>query len=196
MLLHPGIFTIKGYFDGDEIEQIKSFVMRHRMTYGTTAADGKTAEARDKAREEGSEYRKSQVYFISREETYVCEPFVKFDSVISYVNKTYFDQPIGDIDKWEGYQFGEYNEAYQGFYKRHADVGGGDKLRSRKLSVSLQLTESHAYEGGNLILYPNKGTEIYSPREVGTITVFLSTIMHEVTPVTKGTRNSLVTWVH
>lgn len=196
MLLYPGIFTIKGYFDKDEIEQMKTFVQRHRMIYGTTAADGKTAEDRAKARSNGSEYRKSQVYFISRKDTYVCEPFVKFDSVISYANKTYFDQPIGDVDKWEGYQFGEYDESYQGFYKRHKDAGGSEGLRGRKISVSLQLTDSNEYEGGNLMLYPREDIEIQGFREAGTITVFLSTIMHEVTPVTKGTRNSLVTWVH
>ena len=33
------------------------------------------------------------------------------------------------------------------------------------------------------------------PKEKGTIIFFSSNLQHEVTPVTKGTRNSLVSWV-
>jgi len=32
-------------------------------------------------------------------------------------------------------------------------------------------------------------------KEQGTLTIFPSFVLHKVTPVTKGERNSLVTWV-
>ena len=35
----------------------------------------------------------------------------------------------------------------------------------------------------------------YMPREQGQIIVFPSYTLHEVTPITKGTRYSLVSWV-
>ena len=195
MLLAPGIVTLPSFFDQDEIAEIKSFVKWHRMGFGTTAADGETAEQRTKARNEGSDYRKSRVYFIDRKLTYLCEPFVKYDVAIEYANNTYLNQPIGTSDIWEGYQYADYSEEYQGFYKIHKDSGGSNAMRSRLLSASLQLTDPLEYEGGDLILYP-RDKKVIAPKDIGTITIFLSLINHEVTPVTSGMRNSLVTWVH
>jgi PKHD-type hydroxylase len=64
----------------------------------------------------------------------------------------------------------------------------------RKLSLSIQLTDPKEYEGGELILYEDdKGTEM--KKEQGTLVLFPSYILHEVKPVTKGERNSLVAWV-
>jgi PKHD-type hydroxylase len=71
----------------------------------------------------------------------------------------------------------------------------------RKVSMTIQLSDPKNYKGGNLeFCLPNsspdekqitKATEIL-PR--GTITFFPSFVWHRVTPVTKGTRYSLVTW--
>ena len=198
MLICPGVVTLPGFFDQDEIDEINSFVLRHQMVYGTTAADGKTSEERAAARLGGSEYRMSRIGFIDRRVTYTCEPFVKFDAAIEYVNKTYFDQPIGKPEVWEGYQYADYDEDYQGFYKPHKDSGGSDNMRSRLISASLQLTDPSTYEGGELIIYPRGVGRLShtAPKEIGTLTIFLSNIVHEVRPVTKGLRNSLVTWVH
>ena len=69
----------------------------------------------------------------------------------------------------------------------------------RKLSVTLNLSKPTDYEGGNLnfdfghLVTPRyyTCTEI---RPRGSIIVFPSHIYHQVTPVTKGTRRSLVMW--
>ena len=64
----------------------------------------------------------------------------------------------------------------------------------RKLSISIQLTNPEEYEGGELYLYnDDKGTLM--DKTQGTLILFPSYVLHEVMPVTKGTRNSLVTWV-
>jgi PKHD-type hydroxylase len=64
----------------------------------------------------------------------------------------------------------------------------------RKLSISIQLTNPEEYEGGELYLYDDdKGTLM--DKTQGTLIIFPSYVLHEVTPVTKGERNSLVTWV-
>jgi PKHD-type hydroxylase len=64
----------------------------------------------------------------------------------------------------------------------------------RKLSISIQLTNPEEYEGGELYLYDeDKGTLM--SKEQGTLIIFPSYVLHEVMPVTKGERNSLVTWV-
>ena len=64
----------------------------------------------------------------------------------------------------------------------------------RKLSLSIQLTDPKEYEGGELYLHENEeGKEMKKGQ--GDLVLFPSYILHEVKPVTKGERNSLVTWV-
>lgn len=78
-----------------------------------------------------------------------------------------------------------------GFYNTHVDIGTGDTSR-RKLSLILFLTPPNEYEGGELLLKPH-----FSPIErlQGSIVIFPSYIPHEIKPVTKGVRHTLVTWV-
>ena len=64
----------------------------------------------------------------------------------------------------------------------------------RKLSFTIQLTNEEEYEGGELIFYKN-GEEKVAPKTKGTIIFFESDIFHEVKPIKKGTRHSLVSWV-
>jgi PKHD-type hydroxylase len=90
----------------------------------------------------------------------------------------------------EGFQFTNY-EAPSGKYGKHVDRGINTTVR--KLSISIQLTDPEEYEGGELKLY--NGEEILMDKTQGTLIIFPSYVLHEVTPVTKGTRNSLVTWV-
>lgn len=194
MLLAPGVVTLPSFFDIDEINEIKSFVQYRKMQFGSTSGT-KTPEEKMKVKAEGSDYRKSKVYFIDRKITYTCEPFVKYDAAIEYANKTYLNQSIGDSNTWEFYQYADYSEQYQGYYKKHKDTGRNEVMRSRLLSASLQLTDPSEYDGGDLLIYLEDKI-IVAPKEIGTITIFLSTTTHEVTPVTRGLRSSLVTWVH
>jgi PKHD-type hydroxylase len=64
----------------------------------------------------------------------------------------------------------------------------------RKLSLVLQLSDPADYEGGRFEFCgcPSPGAEF---KERGSILVFPSYRAHRVTPVTKGSRTSLVTWV-
>ena len=91
----------------------------------------------------------------------------------------------------EGFQFTNY-EAPSGKYGKHVDRGMN--MVVRKLSISIQLTNPEEYEGGELYLYDDdKGTLM--DKTQGTLILFPSYVLHEVMPVTKGERNSLVTWV-
>lgn len=69
----------------------------------------------------------------------------------------------------------------------------------RKLSVTVSLSDPKDYEGGNLKfdLGPHRSDRYHTCEEIrprGSIIVFPSHIHHQVTPVTKGTRYSLVAW--
>jgi predicted 2-oxoglutarate/Fe(II)-dependent dioxygenase YbiX len=83
-----------------------------------------------------------------------------------------------------------------GHYTDNKDMAG----KIRKLSVTLNLVDSSKYKGGNLRFdfgpHADKKrfhtcTEI---RPRGSIIVFPSFEYHQVTPVTQGTRYSLVAW--
>jgi len=70
----------------------------------------------------------------------------------------------------------------------------------RKLSITINLNKPGEYEGGNLKFDygPHATGERYHEcteiRPQGSIIVFPSYVYHQVTPVTKGTRYSLVLW--
>ena len=92
----------------------------------------------------------------------------------------------------EPIQLTSYHEARQGTYKWHQDFGSAGI--SRKLSMVLQLSEPSDYEGGELQILTNKEPTTMQKKR-GLITVFPAWTLHQVTPVTKGNRQSLVAWV-
>ena len=73
-----------------------------------------------------------------------------------------------------------------------------DKVR--KISLTINLNEPTDYEGGNLMFdfgHHTEGERFHECKEIrpqGSIIVFPSFLDHCVTPVTKGTRYSLVLW--
>jgi len=91
----------------------------------------------------------------------------------------------------EGFQFTNY-EAPSGKYGKHVDRA--INMPVRKLSISIQLTNPEEYEGGELKLYDGE-EETVMDKAQGTLIIFPSYVLHEVMPITKGERNSLVTWV-
>ena len=62
--------------------------------------------------------------------------------------------------------------------------------KTRKISMSLVLSDPDEYEGGQLEIW-GKSIDVYKK---GSIIFFPSWMPHRVTPVTKGTRYSLVMW--
>ena len=95
----------------------------------------------------------------------------------------------------EGVQLSRYTLGQ--FYDKHVDFNGNSNTKSytRKLSMSVQLSDENSYDGGDLIIYYG-GEKYITPRVKGTVIVFDSRLTHEVTPITKGQRYSLVKWFH
>ena len=121
--------------------------------------------------------------------------FKKIIDKIIDVNGRNFDLQLKFV---ENLQFSEYTEENKGFYSKHRDCGLKKSLDNfvdiRKLSFTIQLTDESEYKGGELIFYMDE-EEKKAPKSKGTIIFFESDIIHEVTPVTKGVRHSLVSWV-
>ena len=109
-------------------------------------------------------------------------------------NKKYkFDLDYSSINV----QYTKYQEG--GYYTWHTDddVNDTHKLHQnvRKLSITAALNVG-SYEGGDLQLVINRQKD---PRimsiEFGDVVVFPSFTLHQITPITKGIRHSLVSWV-
>jgi predicted 2-oxoglutarate/Fe(II)-dependent dioxygenase YbiX len=79
-----------------------------------------------------------------------------------------------------------------GYFRRHRD-DAASHLAYRQFAVSLNLN-SHEYEGGNIV-FPEFSDDRFSP-PAGAAAVFSASLLHEVTPVTRGQRYVLLTFLH
>jgi PKHD-type hydroxylase len=70
---------------------------------------------------------------------------------------------------------------------------GPQELAFRKLSLVVQLSNPSDYSGGDLQIRSGHGEATVSKTQ-GTVIVFPSYLLHQVTPVTGGLRESLVLW--
>jgi PKHD-type hydroxylase len=86
-----------------------------------------------------------------------------------------------------------YDPEKPGKYNWHQDIGGG-MSSLRKLSTVTQLSDPADYEGGRLHLFTNKDLD---PEHIamGDTIIFPSYLPHCVTPLERGVRYSLVSWV-
>tara|TARA_Y100000310_G_scaffold254139_1_gene261202 strand:- start:145 stop:735 length:591 start_codon:yes stop_codon:yes gene_type:complete len=74
--------------------------------------------------------------------------------------------------------------------------------KTRKLSLTLQLTDKTKYEGGDFQfkwIQDNKKDllniiTVDAAKDIGTVIIFPSFIWHRILPITKGKRESLVNW--
>jgi len=140
--------------------------------------------------------RQSQVSWLHGKIRYL-DIYIPVCQLIHKVNSEFYHFDLGDP---EPFQITKYDESNKGFYKPHED-GVYDMVPPdqtvRKLSVSIQLTSPEHYEGGTFE-FPDDVDKfnVEDSMEQGTAIFFPSYMKHGVVPVTKGTRYSLVSWIH
>lgn len=139
--------------------------------------------------------RNSNVSWIGIEEKWI------FSLIQSYVQEAnIFSGWNFEWDYTENMQFTKYNSGQ--YYGWHTDQNSNPyeneekKGKIRKLSAIVNLSNSNNYDGGELQF--NFGNGLIKTceqiRKQGSLIVFPSFVYHQVTPVTKGTRYSLVSW--
>jgi PKHD-type hydroxylase len=100
-----------------------------------------------------------------------------------------------DVQSVGSVQFTEYSASQEAHYSWHHDVDWtGNAAYDRKISVVLQLSDPSSYEGGDFEFNEVESPNPDSLKAKGTILCFPSVLQHRVSPVTKGTRYSLVSW--
>jgi len=117
--------------------------------------------------------------------------YERIDSYICAVNEQLFHYDLTGIT--EGLQFTEYS-APGGHYTAHIDrmnIGSN----TRKLSMTIQLSDENDYDGGELEILTNLECPEIASKNRGTGFFFNSMLLHRVKPVTRGTRYALVVWI-
>ena len=164
-------------FSKEECQTIINIAKDKGLVQGKTFNDNKIKDVRD-----------SKISWLYSDDNMEWV-FRRVTDITLNLNERFFKFDLFGLN--EGFQFTNY-EAPSGKYGKHVDRA--INIPVRKLSISIQLTNPDEYEGGELYLYDDdKGTVM--DKTQGTLILFPSYVLHEVMPVTKGERNSLVTWV-
>jgi PKHD-type hydroxylase len=131
--------------------------------------------------------RNSKVTWIY-EDNWVSSVFSHYFNIANKGNWEY------DLNCLDGIQVTKYD--VNDHYTWHSDYGTSvDNRYTRKLSATLLVTDPSEYKGGDLEFIDYHNNLVVAPKKKNTMIVFDSRIPHRVTPVTEGTRISLVTWM-
>ena len=176
---HFNYYYYTNVFTKEELEKIKETGNSYPMV-AAEVGGGEDSQVTD--------YRKSEISWIPEVEK-TQWLYDKISDLAITANKN-----MWNFDIWGYHDSLQFTNYYGdgGHYDWHADLGPG--ISNRKLSVVLQLSDPKDYVGGQLEL--NTGGGITSvPQEYGLLCFFPSFVLHRVTPLTSGTRTSLVTWL-
>ena len=157
------------------------------LTGGLTSDSLKNSDTKDNLKKIRRSYT-SWIHSNAPENVWI---FQRLTDIIKGVNDRLFQFDLVEI---QSLQFTCYDGAEKGAYVKHIDQMLDSPGFPRKLSVSIQLSDEKNYKGGDLLIHEGtKPTKTFRSR--GTAIFFPSYVLHEVTPVTKGIRYSLVIWV-
>lgn len=168
-------------FTNKEIERIKVIGRRIGMNRAKTGGYG----------EDCLDHRRCFTSWIQAND-HTAWIYQKLTNLIHEHNETFFNF---DLTMIEMLQFTYYNSKEEGCHKTHSDPNVWNLPHNRKLSLVIQLSDPSEYEGGDLLLHTGH-EPIVIQKEKGMLVCFPSHTLHEVTPITKGERYSLVAWVH
>jgi len=118
--------------------------------------------------------------------------FKRLNTATKIANEQYFNYNIDSIDTLRFLKYG-----IGGTYNWHTDYGRHE-CSMRKLTAIIQLSDGNNYEGGDFEfgLTDKEGTGLITGnRTKGCLLVFPSFLSHRVTPITKGIRCSIITWM-
>lgn len=139
---------------------------------------------------ENQNFRSSEVRWIPPHEKQIHDALWYFANTANRNAFGFNVNLINDI------QYTKYHAAQNGKYDWHIDTFWANPTTyDRKLSIVIQLSDPSEYEGGDFELDPQYPAVPSNIKDKGSVFVFPSFLNHRVTPVTSGTRKSLVTWV-
>lgn len=112
--------------------------------------------------------------------------YQRLATIVQWVNQAFQFELLGFAD---ALQYTVYGPGHK--FDWHVDIGAGN-ASNRKLSITVQLSDETAYEGGGLQFI--SAPDMSSPKTRGAAILFPAYLAHRVQDVTGGVRCSLVGW--
>lgn len=166
-------------------EKLVDLMVEELARYDRSYVEGQIGDRTNGATFENK--RSSKVSWMY-EDDWVCSIFAHYFHI---ANKEQWEYELNGLD---GIQITRYD--VNDHYTWHSDYGTAEDERyTRKLSATILVTDPSEYEGGDLEFIDYHNNLVVAPRQKGSMIVFDSRVPHRVTPVTKGQRISLVTWM-
>lgn len=182
-------FCVNNFFTEEELYQIDFLCAQKQLKEATTVADNGVATKDNPIRISSNSFHapnQENIWF-----------FEKMNSAIEQVN----DLTYGfDLYGYKDFQYTVYEGSKGGKYDAHMDLimteaKPASLLDTRKLSITLLLSDPDKdFTGGEFMIYEG-GSPTFIPAAKGTMIFFPSFMLHQVNPVTSGTRKSIVIWV-
>ena len=192
--------TWDGAFTEDELNDIENYCETFDQV--SSKVSGKISD--QGSDELLSDVRKSKVaWFQKNQHPKLDHLFDKLNLVIEKVNDDYYNY---DLNGYGIIQYTTYSGDKLDHYDYHVDMHIGNDLEAhgdiwlkygdtRKLSLSLILSDPQSYEGGKFTMKMGGSIELEVEQKRGRVIFFPSFLLHKVHPVTKGIRKSIVAWV-
>jgi PKHD-type hydroxylase len=181
-------------FDDDELKKVIEYCETLEKIDGTTIGKGGVQDSSNEARVSTIAWANP-----TQDNQWI---FDRFLWVADRLNERFYEF---NLNGFESFQYTVYNanKKNPGKYDYHMDtIMGLDKpiemLETRKLSMSLILSDPNDYEGGEFYIQtgsPDQDKLLKMEQVKGRCLAFPSFMIHGVAPVTKGTRRSIVVWV-
>jgi PKHD-type hydroxylase len=144
--------------------------------------------------------RNSNISWINDKWIYdIIFPFIENANKNAEWNFQYDWAESCQFTKYEKKQhYGWHCDSFKTPYNNPENLNFNNKIR--KLSITISLSDPKDYKGGifEFDFKDKEKSNIVKCKEIlpqGSIVVFPSHVWHRITPVTKGTRYSLVTWI-
>lgn len=183
---NTSVLPIPDFLSDQSLDELFKYVSQEKPETGRVAAF-------EAERVSAPQVRKSDIIWVKAEEKNSVL-FNEMSERIRYINNYHYNFRL---DYFGALQYSEYG--IEGHYGWHTDTvfSGEDesKTRQRKLSFTLQLNDPSEYEGGDFETFYN-GSHQKVELEKNMAVFFPSFLPHQVTPITKGVRKSLVGWVY
>jgi len=213
------------YLNPTEVEYIHGFaknlpLQEGRLGFGGQDTDSQTARE-GKSGTSDNKIRQSTNKWINHEVDFDLDLKQKiFDGMMQANQMSGWNYDVDFMEQWQYTVYEAQPDRPTGdFYTWHTDSGAtaqSEGGRIRKISSTIQLSNPDEYEGGHfqwiepvglfdklkstgvqtVNVDPYIQTAPFSAKERGSFIIFPSFVHHQVQPVTRGTRVSLVSWYH
>jgi len=203
----PFYASVAGVFNKDEMNAILQFTKLNRKLYTDTTV-GEVEKVDGK-------YRRTKKIIVPPKQGVISMIYNRLEKVAKVLNQRYWRFRLGNSSSLsllsppssppssfssssscrlhEHMQFLLYSSNENGFYDWHLDRGLSGSSSLRKLSMTVQLTEASDYNGGYLDIMTGRN-HTSMPKTKGVVSIFPSYMLHRVSPVTNGERESIVLW--